>query len=200
MVMQLFRFLSIYLMLTQLMLQESHIVEGCIKQQRKAQYALYERYAGTMMTLCMRYCKNREEAEDLLQEGFIKVFQKISTFRGQGSLEGWIRRILINHALNNIKARKLVFLEEDPQKMGERLADEGGQYEEELYSPEMMLKAIQELPEGYRIVFNLYVFENYSHKEIADHLGISENTSKSQLSRARGYLRKVLTGQATEQE
>jgi RNA polymerase sigma-70 factor (ECF subfamily) len=153
-----------------------------------------------MMTLCMRYCKNREEAEDLLQEGFIKVFQKISTFRGQGSLEGWIRRILINHALNNIKARKLVFLEEDPQKMGERLADEGGQYEEELYSPEMMLKAIQELPEGYRIVFNLYVFENYSHKEIADHLGISENTSKSQLSRARGYLRKVLTGQATEQE
>jgi len=107
---------------------------------------------ATMMTLCMRYCKNREEAEDLLQEGFIKVFQKISTFRGQGSLEGWIRRILINH------------------------------------------------PEGYRIVFNLYVFENYSHKEIADQLGISENTSKSQLSRARGYLRKVLTDQATDQE
>jgi RNA polymerase sigma factor (sigma-70 family) len=181
------------------MLQESHIVEGCIKQQRKAQYALYERYAGTMMTLCMRYCKNREEAEDLLQEGFIKVFQKISTFRGQGSLEGWIRRILINHALNNIKAKKLVFREEDPQKMGERLADDTSPYEEELYTPEMMMKAIQELPEGYRIVFNLYVFENYSHKDIAEQLGISENTSKSQLSRARGYLRKVLTEQQARQ-
>jgi RNA polymerase sigma factor (sigma-70 family) len=181
-------------MLTQLILQESHIIEGCLKHQRKAQYALYERYAPVMMTVCMRYCKSREEAEDLLQEGFIKVFQKISTFRGQGSLEGWIRRILVNHALNNIKARKLAITDEDPQKMGERLADESDPYEEELYTPEMMLKAIQALPDGYKVVFNLYVFENYSHKEIADSLGISENTSKSQLSRARAYLRKVLTG------
>lgn len=154
---------------------------------------LYERYAGVMLSVCMRYAKNRDEAEDLLQEGFIKVFDKISTFRGQGSLEGWIRRIMINHALNYIKSKKLVFLQEDPQRWSDHLADDSHpEAEQELYTPEMMMKAVQELPDGYRVVFNLYVVEGFNHREIAESLGISENTSKSQLSRARRYLRNLL--------
>jgi RNA polymerase sigma-70 factor (ECF subfamily) len=160
---------------------------------------LYERYAGVMLAVCMRYSKNREEAEDLLQEGFIKVFDKISTFRGHGSLEGWIRRIMINNALNYIKSKKLMYINEDPQRWSEHLPDETRtEGEQELYTPEMMLKAVQELPEGYRIVFNLYVMEGFNHREIAESLGISENTSKSQLSRARRYLRNILALKYTD--
>jgi RNA polymerase sigma factor (sigma-70 family) len=130
-----------------------------------------------------------------LQEGFLKVFDKIATFRGQGSLEGWIRRIMINHALNYLKARKMIFIEEDPQRWSEHLPDDHEpDGPDELFAPDVMLKAVQGLPDGYRIVFNLYVFEGFSHKEIAESLSISENTSKSQLSRARRYLRKFLAG------
>ncbi len=151
--------------------------------------------------MCMRYSRNREEAEDLLQEGFIKVFDKISTFRGQGSLEGWIRRIMINHALNVIKARKMVLLHEDPQRWSDHLADDPEPEEEDdLYTPAMMMDAVQELPDGYRLVFNLYVIEGFNHREIADSLGISENTSKSQLSRARKYLRNCLAEKCKERE
>jgi len=154
---------------------------------------LYQHFAPPMLSLCKRYCRNREEAEDVLQEGFIKIFQKISTFRQSGSLEGWIRRIMINQAINHIKARKLVFLDTDPYQLGSRVADEKPAEQEQLFKPEDLRKAIHELPPGYKVVFNLYVFEGYSHKEIADELNISENTSKSQLSRARSYLRKVLS-------
>lgn len=178
------------------MLNEAELIEGCIQKKRSVQCALYERYASTMLAVCMRYSKNREEAEDLMQEAFLKVFDKIATFRGQGSLEGWIRRIMINHALNYLKSKKIQFIEEDPQRMSETLSDDHkSEGNEELYSPEMMLKAVQQLPEGYRIVFNLYVFEGFSHREIAESLDVSENTSKSQLSRARKYLRKLLASQ-----
>ena len=181
------------------MLKESELIEECIRQKRQAQYTLYERYASTMLAVCMRYSKNREEAEDLMQEGFLKVFDKIATFRGQGSLEGWIRRIMTNNALNYLKTRKLKFVEEDPQRWSERLPDDPlPDGNEELYSPDVMLRAIHQLPDGYRIVFNLYVFEGFSHKEIAESLNISENTSKSQLSRARRYLRNLLAGNVKE--
>ena len=180
------------------MLTESQLVEECIREKRRAQYMLYKKYAATMHGVCMRYSKSSAEAEDLLQEGFIKVFQKISTFRGQGSLEGWIRRIMVNHALNYLKSRRLMFVEEDPQRFSEKVADEPDPANEEpLFSPQMMMEAVQELPDGYKVVFNLYVFEEYSHKEIAEELGISENTSKSQLSRARRYLRNHLQKKLT---
>jgi RNA polymerase sigma-70 factor (ECF subfamily) len=183
------------------MLNEAELIEECIRHHRKAQYALYERYASTMLGVCCRYSKNREEAEDLMQEGFLKVFDKIATFRGQGSLEGWIRRIMINHALNYLKARKMNFIEEDPQRWSEHLPDNSEpDGPEELYAPDVMLKAVQSLPDGYRVVFNLYVFEGFSHKEIADSLSISENTSKSQLSRARRFLRKSLAGNVKDQK
>ncbi len=182
------------------MLNEAELIEGCVRHNRKAQCILYERYASTMLAVCMRYSRNREEAEDLMQEGFLKVFDKLATFRGQGSLEGWIRRIMINLTLNYLKSKKLVFIEEDPQRLGERLTDDSiTDGPDELYSPDTMLRAVQELPDGYRVVFNLYVFEGFSHKEIADALGISENTSKSQLSRARRYLRNHLAGRNKDQ-
>ena len=171
------------------------VIEGCIKKKRKAQYMLYQHFATPMLFLCMRYCRNREEAEDVVQEAFIKIFQKISTFRQSGSLEGWIRRIMINQAINHLKAKKLVFLDTDPYQLGNRFADEKPPEQEQPFKPEVLQKAIHELPAGYKVVFNLYVFEGYSHKEIADELSISENTSKSQLSRARSYLRKVLSEQ-----
>jgi RNA polymerase sigma-70 factor (ECF subfamily) len=164
-----------------------------MKNERKAQFELYRHFASPMLCLCMRYCRNREEAEDVLQEGFIKVFKKIASFRQSGSLEGWIRRIMINQALNHLKARKQIFFETDPSQLGNLIPDTPEeQGDEGLYSPETVMKAIQELPPGYRIVFNLYVFEQYSHKEIANELDISENTSKSQLSRARAFIRRSL--------
>lgn len=154
---------------------------------------LYQHFASPMLALCMRYFRNREEAEDVLQEGFIKIFQKISTFRQSGSLEGWVRRIMINQAINHLKARKLVFLDTDPHILGNWIPEEGpSEQGEQLFKHEELMKAIQALPPGYKVVFNLYVFEGYSHKEIAEELEISENTSKSQLSRARNYLRKIL--------
>jgi len=157
---------------------------------------LYRHFAPVMLSLCMRYCRNREEAEDILQEGFIKIFQKISTFRQSGSLEGWVRRIMINQAINHLKAKRLVFMDEDPQRISNRIVDsDTGDQDEVPYTPTEMLSAIQKLPPGYKVVFNLYVFEGYSHKEIAAELNISENTSKSQLSRARTFLRKILAAE-----
>ncbi len=170
------------------------IINGCIKEKRRAQYMLYQHFASPMLALCMRYCRNRMEAEDVLQEGFIKIFQKISTFRQSGSLEGWVRRIMINQAINHLKAKKLVFLDTDPYTLGNWIPDEApADQAEQLFKPEELMEAIQELPPGYKVVFSLYVFEGYSHKDIAEELEISENTSKSQLSRARNYLRKNLT-------
>lgn len=169
------------------------IIEGCVKEKRRAQQMLYQHFASPMLALCMRYCRNRMEAEDVLQEGFIKIFRKISTFRQSGSLEGWIRRIMINQAINHLKAKKLLILDTDPITLGNWIPDEmPADQGEQLYKPEELMEAIQELPPGYKVVFNLYVFEGYSHKDIAEELEISENTSKSQLSRARNYLRKTL--------
>lgn len=170
------------------------ILKGCMEGKRGAQKLLYQAYVPTMMAVCMRYAQHRDEAEDLLQEGFLKVFQNINSFRSQGSLEGWIKRIIINHALNHLKkARRNPFFE-DIDEIHERYippADEPAT----VYSPvshETLLTLIQSLPPGYRIVFNLYAFEEYSHKEIATELNISENTSKTQLLKARRMLRQKI--------
>lgn len=146
-----------------------------------------------MLGICMRYCTRREEAEDILHEGFIKVFSNIAKFRGEGSFEGWIKRIMINTSLSYYHANlKLHF-----KTLTEGLEEFPGETEEEsVYSNapsrSELLTLIQELPDGYRFVFNMYVFENFSHKEIAGELGISVNTSKSQLAKARKQLQKKL--------
>ncbi len=176
------------------MIIDESILEGCIAGNREAQFELYKKFASTMLALCFRYARNRDEAEDLLQEGFLRVFQKISTFRREGSLEGWIKRIMINNALNEIKRnRKIPFLE-DIDVINETqivdLDEPEGQYDP--VPADVLQEMIQSLPEGYRIVFTLYVLEDFSHKEIAQELNIAESTSKTQLLKARRYLKNML--------
>ncbi|HRY33916.1 MAG TPA: RNA polymerase sigma factor [Bacteroidales bacterium] len=176
---------------------DEKMIRGCLDGKRRAQSQLYQRFAQTMFGVCLRYSRNREEAEDLLQEGFIKVFQHIANYKGTGSFEGWIRRIMVNTAINHFHAtvkQQWVHVE-DIEKVG--ISQEEEQYSpqgEEAYavSPETVMQLIQKMPDGYRMVLNLYVFEGYQHKEIANMLGVSENTSKSQLSKGRKYLKQLI--------
>lgn len=160
---------------------------------------LYEKYASGFLAMCIRYCGDLKDAEDVLHDGFIKILKNLSKYKEikGGSFEGWMKRIIMNTVLNYIRdhAKERSFLDIAP--LSERITDHEDEenYFEELAGKiqvEEVMKIICELPLGYRTVFNLYVFESYSHREIANELGFSENTSKSQLSKARGMLRKKL--------
>ncbi len=177
------------------MIIDDSIIEGCIAGKRSAQNALYRKFSAMMLSVCMRYAQNRDEAEDILQEAFIKIFQNIATFRGEGSFEGWMKRIMINHALNHYRKNRKIPFYQDIDEINEQeiLGKEEIQGHHEPVSAEILLSLIQLLPQGYRMVFNLYVFEEYSHKEIAKELNISENTSKTQLLKARRMLRRKLS-------
>lgn len=168
---------------------ESDLLEGCRRGDRKMQHELYKRFAPKMFGVCLRYAGNVEEAEDILQEGFIKVFNKISTFRGEGSFEGWIRRIFVNTAIEHF--RRKTYLQ--PISETEENTIEG-KYISALDSmaEKDIIQLIQQLSPGYRTVFNMYVVEGYTHKQIAEILGISEGTSKSQLSRAKLILQDMV--------
>lgn len=165
------------------------LFEGCRRGDRKAQENLYKTLASRMMGICMRYAKDTFEAEDVLQMGFVKVFQKISDFRGEGSFEGWIRRIMVNTAIEsyrkNLRNLNLVDIDEVYDQPQNTFDMSGLELKD-------LLKLVQQLPNGYRLVFNLYVIEGYSHKEIAKQLGITEGASKSQLSRARAILKEKI--------
>lgn len=162
------------------------LIAGCKAGNRAMQELLYKQTASKMMAICMRYAKDRMEAEDILQTGYVKVFKNLDAYRNEGSGEGWIRRIMVNTAIEsyrkNTRTLNVVQIEEvhDLPATGFDLNNLG---------MEDLLKLIQKLAEGYRIVFNMYVIEGFSHKEIAESLGISEATSKSQLSRARSILK-----------
>jgi len=162
------------------------LLEGCKRGERKAQESLYKTIASKMLGVCMRYAKDSYEAEDVLQMGFVKVFQKVSEFRGDGSFEGWIRRIMVNTAIEsyrkNLRSLNVVDID-DVHDQPQSTFDMSGLELKDL------MKLVQQLSNGYRLVFNMYVIEGFSHKEIAEQLGISEGASKSQLSRARGILK-----------
>ncbi len=168
---------------------EEQLINGCLSKDPEAQRDLYERYSAIMFTVCSRYVKDVSEAEDVLLTGFLKIFNRIGQFKGDGSFEGWIRRIMVNESLTYIRRNKSMYLEVDIDK-----ADREPDYQklDNNLEAEDLMRMIARLPDGYRTVFNLYAIEGYSHKEIADNLGISENTSKSQLSRARKLLQKYL--------
>ena len=161
---------------------------------------LYEKHAPALLSLCLRYCGNIQDAEDVLHEGFIKIIRNLQNFKdkGKGSFEGWMRKIMVNTALNYIRdhAKERKFLDIDPisDKIDFGNEDEDNHFVElaEKVDSQVVMEMICELPPGYRTVFNMYVFESYSHKEIAQILNCSENTSKSQLSKARAMLRKTL--------
>ena len=172
------------------MIDDDKIIEGCKAGKKRAQSRLYEKYSPAMLGVCLRYCSNMADAEDVLQEGFIKVFKYIKNFRGDGSFEGWIRRIMVNTALTHIKKNKKYSFEDIEGIPSDYQEEEDVAYAP--VSPETLIKVIQSLPDGYRSVVNLYIFEGFPHKEIAEIMGISESTSKSQLSKAKQFLRKKL--------
>jgi RNA polymerase sigma factor (sigma-70 family) len=160
---------------------------------RDAQRRLYDHFKGKMFGVCLRYAGNRQDAEDWLQEGFVRVFRDLHQYRGAGSLEGWIRRVIVHTALHYIKQQKRRLLEEDQLRQDAPLDEEDhpSVFESE-ETPKAVLQLMQQLPLGFRTVLNLYVLENYSHQQIADELGISVGTSKSQLNRAKAFLRALL--------
>jgi RNA polymerase sigma factor (sigma-70 family) len=169
---------------------EEKIIRACQKGEASAQREIYNKYSRKMMGVCLRYVNSRFEAEDILIAGFMRVFEKIGQYKHEGSFEGWLRRVMVNEALGYIRKNKSIYMEVEIDK-----ADYQSDYNTEASThleAEELLQLVQGLPTGYKTVFNLYAIEGYSHKEIADMLGISENTSKSQLSRARALLQQQL--------
>lgn len=166
------------------------VIKGCSDGNAKSQRMLFDMFAPKMLTICIRYTKNRMEAEDILQEGFIKLFQKIDSFSFQGSFEGWIKRIFINTALDHIrKEEKSKYFEDVDNPF---LSIQSDAFILENLEADSLLKVIDFLPSGYKTVFNLFAIEGFSHKEIAELLNINENTSKSQYSRAKLFIQKKL--------
>lgn len=168
---------------------EEELIQGCLNLDPNAQKQLYEKYSAKMFGVCLRYVKDYSEAEDVLVTAFMKVFDRLVQYKGQGSFEGWIRRVTINEALTFLRKNRNMYLEVEIEKVDKE--PEFQKLENEL-EVEDLLNMVKRLPEGYRTVFNLYAIEGYTHREIAKKLEINVNTSKSQLSRARKLLQKYL--------
>ncbi len=171
-------------------IDEQQLVEACLRNDRRAQKMLYNRFARVMMAVCIRYAGDADAAKDLLQDAFVKVFASLDTFAGKGSLEGWIRRIVVNTALETIRKTDVlrdavdwdnaeIEIPIDNDAIGKLSADE-------------LLAVIASLPTGFRTVFNMFAIEGYSHKEIAAALGINESSSRSQYNRARNLIQKKI--------
>ena len=170
------------------MLTENELIEGCRKGDRASQKALYERYCRKMMVVCLRYSKSTLEAEDILQESFVKIFQSIKDFRQEAKLETWITRIMVNTALNSQRKKLYLYPMVDVEEINlptDEVSLSGINFNQ-------LLEMVQSLPQGCQIVFNMFAIEGFSHKEIAEMLGISEGTSKSQYARARSLLQSKL--------
>lgn len=172
------------------MLEDEQIIQGCRKNDRSAQQALFLKYSKKMYGFCLRYSNNPDDANDLLQDGFIKVFDNIKSYKGDSALHSWMTRIFINLAISKFRkgASGPKFVDMDEAN----IADDSEDHQVESYEMKTVMDSMAQLPEKYRLVINLYAIEKLSHKEIATHLGISEGTSKSQLSRARQMLKELL--------
>ena len=169
---------------------EQQLIRACLRDDPQAQRQLYEQYKVPLFRLCLRYAGHRQEAEDFLQEGFLKAFSDLHQYRGEGMLGAWLRKVVLNVILQQLRRQKQLFSIVSIEE-AENLPDTG----DDIFSrmrARALLNLIQQLPPGYRTVFNLYVIEGYNHKETGELLGISENTSKSQLSKAKALLRKML--------
>lgn len=173
------------------MYSEQELIAGCVSNKREFQKLLYQKFAGKMLSLCLRYFKSREEAEDILQDGFVKVFKNIEKYEGTGSFEGWIKRIMVNTALEELRKKKKEFITRDIDEL--YIQPESLDKTDSSINTKDLINYIQALPDGYKLVFNLFVIEGYSHGEISKMLNINEGTSKSQLSKARGYLQKMMS-------
>src|SRR5690554_6908847 len=171
---------------------EAEVIKGCVSGDRKAQQHLYDQYGGRFLAICLRYIKDRHLVEDVMIEGFKRIFEKLAQFEEKGSFEGWMKKLMVREALMALRKNKNLLLE---VALDNREEIQGHHYEVKDLEAGDLMGMIHELPVGYRTVFNLYAIEGYSHAEIGELLGISENTSKSQLSRARGLLKQKLAHQ-----
>jgi RNA polymerase sigma-70 factor (ECF subfamily) len=173
------------------LVSESDLILGSIRGDRRMQELLYKTYSPKMYGVCLRYAGNPDDAQDILQEGFVKVFKNLNRFRGDGSFEGWIRRIFVNTAIEHYRRKVNMYPVTENQ---ENTIEDKDWTAFDRLSQKDLLEIIQELSPGYRTVFNMYVVEGYTHRDIADILGISEGTSKSQLARAKAILQNVIKG------
>ena len=183
---------------------EEEIIEGCRKCRKDAQKELYEKYVSSFRAICRRYTPDNQDANDILHDSFIKIFTKINQYSGSGSFEGWMKRIIVNDCLSWLKSKKINLqfvkyndiveyeISESDNESEEESNDARSIIKNADFTKEEIIEAVNLLPEGYRVVFFLYVFENYQHNEIASALNIDVNTSKSQLSRARKLLQKKM--------
>ncbi|MDX2047330.1 MAG: RNA polymerase sigma factor [Chitinophagaceae bacterium] len=174
---------------------ESDLIQGCIEGSRRMQELLYRRFSPKMYAVCLRYAGNTEDAQDILQEGFIKVYKNLHRFRSEGSFEGWLRRIFVNTAIEHYRKSVNVYPVTETQEKS--IEDKEWSAFDKLAAKDLT-KLIQELAPGYRAVFNLYVVEGYTHREIGEMMGITEGTSKSQLARAKAMLQNMLTNKKQE--
>ncbi|PWH86845.1 RNA polymerase sigma factor [Brumimicrobium oceani] len=172
------------------------LIKRCAEQERSAQEQLFKLFYGKMMGVCMRYTKDRDRAQEVVQESFIKIFDKLADFDFKGSFEGWVRRIMVNASIDAVRKRnREAFSTDEEYIFNGRSSFQEHDLDDDItkIKAEYAMEAIQELSPAYRTVFNLFVIENYSHQEIADILNISEGTSKSNLAKAKQNLRKILS-------
>ena len=175
-------------------MSESDLIKGCLEGDRRAQEYLYQRFSPKMYGVCLRYAGKAEDAQDILQDGFVKVFKNLHMYRGDGSFEGWVRRIFVNTAIEHYRRQVNLYTVTENH---ENLLETKELSAFDSLSVKDLMQIIQQLSPGYRTVFNLYVVEGYSHKEIAEMTGISEGTSKSQLARAKGVLQNIIKSKKT---
>lgn len=168
---------------------ETDLIQGCINGNRQMQEFLYKKFSPKMYGVCLRYAGNTEDANDILQEGFIKIFKNIGKFRSEGSFEGWIRRIFVNTSIEHFRKKVKLY---NVTEVQENTIEDKELDALDLLDAKDIMSIVNELSPGYKAVFNLHIIEGYSHKEIADILGITEGTSKSQLARAKGVLKKMV--------
>jgi RNA polymerase sigma-70 factor (ECF subfamily) len=169
-----------------------YLIERCLENDSKAQYQLYRQYADAMYNVCMRMVKNEDEAKDLLQEAFVEAFTKLHTFRFEASFGSWLKRIVINKCINLLQKKRLLTISLEDSKSARRISEETEDDSYTQYEVKLVQKAITQLPEGCRVVLNLYLFEGYDHAEIGEILNVTESTSKAQYSKARKKLREII--------
>jgi len=171
-------------------MDEKQLIKGCVDGNRKAQKALYDKFSNRMMAVCLRYMKETEDARDLLQEGFIRLYTNIHKYMGEGSFDGWVRKIFVNCALERLRQQDILKNTDDIYETD--YADIQDESTVAQLSAEEIMAYVQSLPDGFRTVFNMFAIEGYSHKEIGDKLNITESTSRSQYMRARKLLQKMI--------
>jgi RNA polymerase sigma factor (sigma-70 family) len=174
------------------MYTENEIIDGCIKKNRNMQKILYDKYASKFYVICLRYVYDKAEADDILQDGFLKIFTNIGQFSREHSLEGWMRRVIVNTAITHYKKNQKHYFQKELEDINETDIENFNVLDAE-FTQDELLQTIQRLAEGYKMIFNLYAIEGYKHKEIAEMLNIDEATSKSQFHRARKIIQEKLT-------